>query len=210
MADRQRGDLAAHQADRLQAGGLLARWPARRRRPVALPEDGRAERWPRSRASASIAFVDGAPRALPARSGAGRQGRDLHRPGDGACASTRSWCSATSAAAVATDENKFSALHYALWNSGTFVYVPRNVVIEQPLQAVIGQSAGKQAGLPSHARRDRGRRGRDAGRGLHRRGRRDDRQRRRAAAGRRTASCTICTCRTWPTRPGTSARSGCS
>ena len=28
---------------------------------------------------------------------------------------------------VATDENKFSALHYALWNSGTFVYVPRNV-----------------------------------------------------------------------------------
>ena len=26
---------------------------------------------------------------------------------------------------VATDENKFSALNYALWNSGTFVYVPR-------------------------------------------------------------------------------------
>ena len=50
-------------------------------------------------------------------------------------------------AAVATDENKFSVLHYALWNSGTFVYVPRNVVIEQPLQAVIGQSAGKLAGM---------------------------------------------------------------
>ena len=49
--------------------------------------------------------------------------------------------------AVATDENKFSALHYALWNSGTFVYVPRNVTIEQPLQAVIGQSAGKLAGM---------------------------------------------------------------
>jgi Fe-S cluster assembly protein SufD len=49
--------------------------------------------------------------------------------------------------AVATDENKFSALHYALWNSGTFVYVPRNVVIEQPFQAVIGQSAGKLAGM---------------------------------------------------------------
>jgi Fe-S cluster assembly protein SufD len=48
---------------------------------------------------------------------------------------------------VATDENKFSALHYALWNSGTFVYVPRNVVVEQPLQAVIGQSAGKLAGM---------------------------------------------------------------
>jgi Fe-S cluster assembly protein SufD len=48
---------------------------------------------------------------------------------------------------VATDENKFSALNYALWNSGTFVYVPRNVSIEQPLQAVIGQSAGKLAGM---------------------------------------------------------------
>jgi Fe-S cluster assembly protein SufD len=48
---------------------------------------------------------------------------------------------------VATDENKFSALHYALWNSGTFVYVPRNVVIDQPLQTVIGQSAGPFAGM---------------------------------------------------------------
>ncbi len=49
--------------------------------------------------------------------------------------------------AVATDENKFSALHYALWNSGTFVYVPRNVTVDKPLQAVIGQSAGKLAGM---------------------------------------------------------------
>ncbi len=48
---------------------------------------------------------------------------------------------------VAIDENKFSALHYALWNSGTFVYVPRNVVVDRPLQAVIGQRAGKHAGL---------------------------------------------------------------
>ncbi len=48
---------------------------------------------------------------------------------------------------VATDENKFSALHYALWSSGAFVYVPRNVVIDQPLQAVIFQSAGKLAGM---------------------------------------------------------------
>ncbi len=48
---------------------------------------------------------------------------------------------------VATDENKFSALHYALWNSGTFVYVPRNVVIDQPLQTVVYQSEGKQAGF---------------------------------------------------------------
>jgi Fe-S cluster assembly protein SufD len=49
--------------------------------------------------------------------------------------------------AVATDENKFAALHYALWNSGTFVYVPRNVVIEQPFQTVVWQAAGKSVGM---------------------------------------------------------------
>lgn len=48
---------------------------------------------------------------------------------------------------VAIDENKFSALHYALWNSGTFVYVPRNVVIEKPLQSVIAQREGKLGGF---------------------------------------------------------------
>ncbi len=47
---------------------------------------------------------------------------------------------------VAIDENKFSALNFALWNSGTFVYVPRNVVLDKPLQAVVHQSAGKHAG----------------------------------------------------------------
>ncbi len=44
--------------------------------------------------------------------------------------------------AVAIDENKFSALHYALWNSGTFLYVPRNVAITLPMQAVVSQSQG--------------------------------------------------------------------
>jgi Fe-S cluster assembly protein SufD len=48
---------------------------------------------------------------------------------------------------VSTDENKFAALHYALWNSGTFVYVPRNVIIQQPLQTVVAQSSGKLAGM---------------------------------------------------------------
>jgi len=48
---------------------------------------------------------------------------------------------------VAADENKFSALHYALWNSGTFLYVPRHVVIEKPFQTVIWQRAGKLAGM---------------------------------------------------------------
>jgi Fe-S cluster assembly protein SufD len=48
---------------------------------------------------------------------------------------------------VANDENKFSALHYALWNSGTFLFIPRNVTIEQPLQTVIWQGSGRIAGL---------------------------------------------------------------
>ena len=48
---------------------------------------------------------------------------------------------------VATDENKFSALHYALWTSGTFVYVPRNVVVDEPLQTVVSQQAGALAGF---------------------------------------------------------------
>jgi Fe-S cluster assembly protein SufD len=49
--------------------------------------------------------------------------------------------------AVATDENKFSALHYALWNGGTFLYVPRGVTVEAPLQAVVYQTPGKRAGF---------------------------------------------------------------
>jgi Fe-S cluster assembly protein SufD len=48
---------------------------------------------------------------------------------------------------VATDENKFSALHYALWNSGTFVYVPRHVVVNKPLQTLVAQSPGNYAGF---------------------------------------------------------------
>ena len=114
---------------------------------AAMPGRGRARAWPRSTASAALAIVDGADAQVRAGSEPGAPGRDLHRPGHGRAASTPSWCSARFNSVVATDENKFSALHYALWNSGTFVYVPRNVIIEQPLQAVIGQSAGKLAGM---------------------------------------------------------------
>jgi Fe-S cluster assembly protein SufD len=37
----------------------------------------------------------------------------------------------------AKDEHKLSALHAALWNGGVFLYVPRNVVIEEPIQAIL-------------------------------------------------------------------------
>ncbi|MRH44705.1 Fe-S cluster assembly protein SufD [Aquibacillus halophilus] len=41
--------------------------------------------------------------------------------------------------AVSVDENRLTALHTALMNGGVFVYVPKNVVIEDPLQAIFWQ-----------------------------------------------------------------------
>ncbi|THF83704.1 Fe-S cluster assembly protein SufD [Cohnella fermenti] len=35
------------------------------------------------------------------------------------------------------NEHKLSALHAALWNGGVFLYVPRGVVIEEPIQAIL-------------------------------------------------------------------------
>ena len=39
--------------------------------------------------------------------------------------------------AVKKDENRLAALHAALWNGGVFVYVPKNVEVDLPLQAVL-------------------------------------------------------------------------
>ncbi|MFA9559851.1 Fe-S cluster assembly protein SufD [Evansella sp. AB-rgal1] len=41
--------------------------------------------------------------------------------------------------AVSTNEHRLTALHAALVNGGTFVYVPKNVEVEIPLQAVYAQ-----------------------------------------------------------------------
>ena len=38
--------------------------------------------------------------------------------------------------AVKKDENRLTALHAALWNGGLFLYVPKNVVVEEPIQAI--------------------------------------------------------------------------
>lgn len=38
--------------------------------------------------------------------------------------------------AVKMDEHRLSALHAALWSGGLFLYVPKNVVIEEPIQAL--------------------------------------------------------------------------
>ena len=37
---------------------------------------------------------------------------------------------------VKVDENKLTALHAALLNGGTFLYVPKNVELTEPVQAV--------------------------------------------------------------------------
>jgi Fe-S cluster assembly protein SufD len=38
--------------------------------------------------------------------------------------------------AIAKDENRITALHAALWTGGVFLYVPKNVVIDAPIQAL--------------------------------------------------------------------------
>jgi Fe-S cluster assembly protein SufD len=38
--------------------------------------------------------------------------------------------------AVKQDESKITALHSAIWNGGIFIYVPKNVKVELPLQAL--------------------------------------------------------------------------
>lgn len=39
--------------------------------------------------------------------------------------------------AVKKDEDKLTAIHAALWNGGIFLYVPKNVDVEVPMQAVL-------------------------------------------------------------------------
>ncbi len=41
--------------------------------------------------------------------------------------------------AVTPDANKFTALHAALWDTGSLIYVPRNTRVELPLQAILDQ-----------------------------------------------------------------------
>ncbi|RDW20936.1 Fe-S cluster assembly protein SufD [Oceanobacillus chungangensis] len=41
--------------------------------------------------------------------------------------------------AVSVDQNKLTALHAALFNGGAFLYVPKNVEIEDPLQVIFWQ-----------------------------------------------------------------------
>ena len=42
---------------------------------------------------------------------------------------------------VKPDQNKFTALHAALWDTGVFIYIPKNVRVELPLQIILNQEA---------------------------------------------------------------------
>ncbi|NUU63820.1 Fe-S cluster assembly protein SufD [Paenibacillus agri] len=50
--------------------------------------------------------------------------------------------------AVKPEEHSIAALHAALWNGGVFLYVPKNVVIETPLQAVLLTDDAEAAFVP--------------------------------------------------------------
>ncbi len=51
--------------------------------------------------------------------------------------------------AVKVDEHKLTAYHAALVNGGVFVYVPKNVVLEKPLQVVF-LNDNEEASLFNH------------------------------------------------------------
>lgn len=50
--------------------------------------------------------------------------------------------------AVKADENSVTALHAALWNGGIFLYVPKNVEVSVPLQAVLLTDDGEATFAP--------------------------------------------------------------
>ncbi|WP_168122097.1 Fe-S cluster assembly protein SufD [Paenibacillus sp. HB172176] len=50
--------------------------------------------------------------------------------------------------AVKKDEDKLTALNAAIWNGGVFVYVPKNVEVELPLQAVLFNDQGEASFAP--------------------------------------------------------------
>ena len=47
---------------------------------------------------------------------------------------------------VKPGHNKFTALHAALWDTGVFVYVPRNTKVELPLQVILNQASAGVGG----------------------------------------------------------------
>jgi Fe-S cluster assembly protein SufD len=47
---------------------------------------------------------------------------------------------------VKPDQNKFAALHAALWDTGAFIYVPKNTRVELPLQVILNRQSAATGG----------------------------------------------------------------
>ena len=50
--------------------------------------------------------------------------------------------------AVASDTHKYRLLHSALWQDGAFLYIPKNIVIEAPLRAIVRLADGTNGIFP--------------------------------------------------------------
>ena len=64
-----------------------------------------------------------------------KQGRDLPRHGHGPARARGHRQASTSARSSRQTDNKFAALNTAVWSGGSFVYVPKGVIVDMPLQA---------------------------------------------------------------------------
>ncbi|CZQ95469.1 suf system fes cluster assembly sufbd [Trichococcus palustris] len=52
--------------------------------------------------------------------------------------------------AVKPEEDRFTAFHTAFMNSGVFIYIPKNVVVEEPLEALFIQNAHVKESFVKH------------------------------------------------------------
>ena len=51
---------------------------------------------------------------------------------------------------IPTSDNKFSALNTAVWSGGSFIYVPKGVHVEMPVQAYFRINAKNMDNLKEH------------------------------------------------------------
>ena len=96
--------------------------------------------------AASLVFADGMVAHRAAQSDLASQGvifTDLHSALNDHPELVRKHFMTT---VVKPDFNKFTALHAALWDTGAFVYVPKNVKVELPLQVILNQSVNAAGG----------------------------------------------------------------
>ena len=54
---------------------------------------------------------------------------------------------------VPPSDSKFAALHAAFWQNGVFLYVPRGVMVAEPLRVIISAALRGSVEPNAHARR---------------------------------------------------------